>query len=247
MKWIVSYLNGRCQTINIQGKLSVPMSLIYGVPQGSVLGPLLFILYTTPLSKIITNHKDLQHHLYADDTQVYTSFKTTSNFSTSINNLQQCLLSVQDWMFTNKLKLNPDKTEFMLIGNKRHREKFNSWLPVEILSNSINPAPHARNLGVNFDADFNFQRQINNTVKSCNYYIRDIARIRKHLSLHATIALANALVSSRLDYCNSLLHSANVTYLDKLQRVQNSLARVVTKSPRLTPSKPLPFLKIPSC
>ena len=102
-------------------------------------------------------------------------------------------------------------------------KKFNSWLPVKILSNSNNPASHARNLGVNFDADLNFQRQINNTVKSCNYYICDIARIRKHLSLHATIALANALVSSRLDYCNSLLHSANVTYLDKLQRVQNSL------------------------
>ena len=67
-----------------------------------------------------------------------------------------------------------------------------------------------------------------------------LPRIRKHLSLHATIALANALVCSRLDYCNSLLHSANVTYLDNLQSVQNSLARVVTKSPRLTPSNPLP-------
>ena len=64
-----------------------------------------------------------------------------------------------------------------LCGNKRHREKFNSWLPVEILSNSINPASHSLKLGVSFDADFNFQCQINNTVKSCNYYIRDIVRI----------------------------------------------------------------------
>ena len=118
MKWIVSYLTDRCQ--NIQGKFTVPISLIYRVPQGSVLGPLLFILYPTSLSKIITNHKDLQHHLYAGDTQFYTSFKTASNVSSSINNLQQCLLLVQDWMFTNKLKLNPDNTEFMVIGNKRH-------------------------------------------------------------------------------------------------------------------------------
>ena len=82
-------------------------------------------------------------------------------------------------MFTNKLKLNPDNTEFMLIGNKRHKKK-QSWLPVKILSSSINPASHAQNLGVTLDADFNFQCNINSTVKSCNYYILEIARIRKH-------------------------------------------------------------------
>ena len=141
LKWIVSYPTKRCQTITIQGKFLVPMSLIYRVPQGSVLGPLLFILYTTPLSKIISNHKDLQHQLHADDTQFYNSFKTTSNFWSSIDNLQQCLLSVQEWMFTNMLKLNPDNTEFMLIGNKCHQKKFNSCLNVKILSN---PASHAQ-------------------------------------------------------------------------------------------------------
>ena len=71
LRWVGSYLSDRCQLISIQGKLSVPMSLIYGVPQGSVLGPLLFILYTTPLSQIITvEFEVLQHHLYADDTQI---------------------------------------------------------------------------------------------------------------------------------------------------------------------------------
>ena len=117
LRWVGSYLSDRCQLISIQGKLSIPMSLIYGVPQGSVLGPLLFILYTTPLNQIITKFEDLQHHLYVDDTQIFTSFNT-SNHSNKINSLQECLTSVQDWMFTNKLKLNPDKTEFMLIGNK---------------------------------------------------------------------------------------------------------------------------------
>ena len=117
--------------------------------------------------------------------------------------------------------------------------KFDSDFPIEILNNKIPPAAHAKNLGVNFDSDLNFQRHINNTVKVCNYYIRDIRRVRKHLNLNAATALANALVSSRLDYCNSLLHSLPKVHLNKLQRVQNSLARVVTKSPRFTSSKPL--------
>ena len=238
LKWVASYLADRCQLISIQGKLSIPMSLIYGVCQGSVLGSLLLIMYTTPLSQIILEHEDLLHHLYADDTQIYTSFNT-SDHNSKIQSLQDCLISVQDWMFTNKLKLNPDKTEFMLIGNKCQRKKFDSFFPVEILENSIPPAAHAKNLGVIIDSDLNFKRHINNTVKVCNYYIRDIRRVRKHLNLDATTALANALVSSRLDYCNSLIHSVPKVYLTKLQRVQNSLARVVTKSPKFTSSKPL--------
>ena len=72
LRWVASCLSNRCQLISIQGKLSIPMSLIYGVPQGSVLRPLLFILYTTLLSQIITKFQDLQHDLYADDTQSYT-------------------------------------------------------------------------------------------------------------------------------------------------------------------------------
>ena len=238
LRWLISYLKNRSQSINIKGTFSIPLTLLFGVPQGSVLGPLLFILYTTPLSKLLLNSKDINHHLYADDTQVYT-YLNTSNFHSSVKNLQNCLVSVQDWMFQNKLKLNPGKTEFLLIGNRVHRNKFNSELPIDILGKSIYPAQFARNLGVWFDADFNFQRHINNIVKQCHYYIRDLRRVRKHLSLNTSTALANALVSSRLDYCNSLLYSAPAKYLTKLQRVQNSLARVVTLSPKLTSSAPL--------
>ena len=127
----------------------------------------------------------------------------------------------------------------MLIGNKCYHNKFNSKFPVEILSNSIPPAAHAKNLGVYIDSDFNFQHHIKNTVQLCNYFILGSHRIRKHLNLDASTALANALVSSRLDYCISLLHSIPKVHLDKLQRAQNSLARVVTKSIRFTSSKPL--------
>ena len=229
INWLKSYLCDRFQSISIQGVISDPIQLLFGVPQGSVLGPLLFIMYTTPLSKVISKTQGINHHLYADDTQVY-NFFTKRNCDNSFKNLQNCLGNVQDWMFSNKLKLNPDKTEFLIIGNKSQRAKFSSKFPISLLDNDILPAPSARNLGVTFDSDFNFISHINSIVKSCNYHLRDFRRIRKHLDQDTATALGNALISSRLDYCNSLLFGAPSTYIKKLQRIQNSLARIITQS-----------------
>ena len=145
-------------------------------------------------------------------------------------------MCVQDWMTSNRLKLNPDKTEFLLMGSSSQRDKVKHSFPVDILGNSLSSAGQARNLGVAFDAELNYQAQIKSVVKSCNYYTRDIRRIRHLLDFDSAITLANALVSSRLDYCNSLMYAVPAVYLDKLQRVQNSLARVVTLSPYLTSS-----------
>ena len=115
-------------------------------------------------------------------------------------------------------------------------DKVKDKFPVDIFSNTLNPTTKARNLGVTFDDELNYQLHINNVVRNCNYYIRDIRRIRHLLDLDSAITLANALVSSRLDYCNSLMYAVPAVYLDKLQRVQNSLARVVTLSPYRTSS-----------
>ena len=132
ISWLNSYLRDRFQCININGTISNPFELLFGVPQGSVLGPLLFIMYITPLSSVLSKFPNLNHHMYADDTQVYNSF-TTSNCNSSLTNLQNSLLSAQNWMYSNKLKLNPDKTEFMLIGSKRHRQKFDSKFPLNLI------------------------------------------------------------------------------------------------------------------
>ena len=133
----------------------------------------------------------------------------------------------------------PNVSTYLKLINECQRKKNVSEFPVDILGNPLSPTDHARNLGVNFDANFDFKRHINNIVSSCNYYICDIRRMRKHLTIHSATALANALVSSRLDYCNSLLYSVPAKYLQKLQRVQNSLARVVTLSPRFCHTTPL--------
>ena len=133
-------------------------------------------------------------------------------------------------MSTNKLKLNPDKTEFPLIGKERQQSKYLFMFPIELLGVKSYPAKSACNFGVIFDKNFNFRSHISAICNSCIYHIQDLRRIRRHLDLDSAKLLANALVSSRFDYCNSLLSEIAETDLTK---------RVPTKSPPLTRSVPL--------
>ena len=119
-------------------------------------------------------------------------------------------------MSTKKVNLNPDKTEFLLIGNERQRSKYLSIFPIELLGVETYPAKSARNLGVIFDQNFNFCSHISAICSSCIYHIQDLWRIRHHLDLDSAKLLANALVSSRLDYCNSVLSGIAETDLIKL-------------------------------
>ena len=154
----------------------------------------------------------------------------------SFYHLQQCLVSIQDWMTTNKLKLNPNKTDFLLIGHERQRLIYLSMFPVALLGSETHPPKTVRNLDIVFDENFNFRTHINNVCKLAYYHIHNLRRFSKHLNLDQAKCLASALVSSRLDCCNSLLHGVTVRDMLKLQRVQTCLARVVTKAGRFAPS-----------
>ena len=121
---------------------------------------------------------------------------TSGNSAAGLNGLQSCLASVQSWMRTNKLKLNPDKTAFLLIGNQRQRSKYLSMFPIELAGVKPNPA---RNLGVIFDTKFTFHSHISAVCSSCFYHMQDLQRIRRYLDLDSARLLASALVSSGLD------------------------------------------------
>ena len=132
LDWFKSYLSDRVQCIKIGSILSDAKKLLYGVPQGSVLGPIFFSIYTTPLCKVIRNHPGISFQFYADDTQLYVHL-THKNVASALDKLSHCLEDVKRRLSTNKLKLNPDKTEFIVFGSKSQREKLNPFATEEAL------------------------------------------------------------------------------------------------------------------
>jgi hypothetical protein len=231
LKWFTSYLTNRKQSVKIRNTLSSARNLLYGVPQGSVLGPVLFTLYTAPLSKIISAFSSLSHHLYADDTQIYLDL-TPNTCTSSIEQLQACLSAVQSWMAENKLKLNPDKTEFIVLGAEKQQTKLANHFPIDIMGNKFSPCSKVKNLGVIFDSSLSMSKHVSLVRKSCFYHIRDFSRIRRLLSKRVAVTLANALVGSRLDYCNSLMFGITKRQSGRLQTIQNTLCRVISHLPK---------------
>ena len=135
-------------------------------------------------------------------------------------------------MTFNKLKLNPDKTEFVLIGSPHKREELSDFFPLDLLGSPLSPHHSAKNLGFTFDSDLNLSSHIAAVSKACFLQIRDLCRIRRYLNKKALILLGNALVSSKIDYCNSLFSSLTDKNLRRLQSIQNTLCRVICRLPR---------------
>ena len=222
-------------------KIPLHLSQIYLVVYLKVLSLAhFFSLFIQPPLDLSSSRTQPNTTSYADDTQLYISF-TPSNSTSLLEILSNTFSDILSWINSNKLLLNPSKTEFLLIGTKQQRLKF-SQITTLYLGNDIIPvSSSARNLGFIFDSDMSFTDQINSLSKSCHFHIRDIRRIRHLLPLSAATALANslALVSSKLDYCNSLYNGISQANLNKIQRLQNTLARVVTNTSKFEHITPI--------
>ena len=141
-------------------------------------------------------------------------------------------------MSTSKLKLNPDKTEFIVFGSKRQRDKLKACFPIDILGSPLCSVDSVRNLGVWFDSDFSLSKHVQNVCKSCFVKLRNFRHVKRFLTHDASVLVANALVS-QLDYCNSLFRGLSKFNLCKLQCIQNSAARIVSNTSRYTSITPV--------
>ena len=239
LSWIMSYLCHRKQSVRVNDSFSPEQELLYGVPQGSVLGPLFFTVYNTPLAEIARLH-DVNVHLYADDIQLYTSFNLSDPDSEVMakRKLESCIADMRRWMIINRLKLNDDKSEFIVVASQRQCSKI-QCNSIQIGDVEVQAVSNVRNLGVQFDSTMSMSSHINATCRSVYYHIRNISSIRKSLSKEVAAAVIHSYVISRLDYGNSLLYNAPVTQLAKLQKAQNAAARVLTGIPRFSHITPI--------
>lgn len=239
LDWFKSYLSDRSQRVSVCGSLSTPLGLDCGVPQGSCLGPLLFIIYSSELFKVINNHLP-NVQAFADDTQLYISFEpnSKSDQETATLAMVNCINDAKDWMTNNKLKMNDDKTEFLLIGTRQQLEKVNIS-SISVGNVEVSPVSFARNLGSWFDTNMNLKTHIAKTSSAAFFHLRNIRRIRKFLTSDITATLIHAFITSKLDYCNSLLYGLPNCQINKLQRIQNAAARLITNTSRFDHITPI--------
>ena len=213
-----------------------------GVPQGSVLGPLLFVLFISPVANVI--NPDLSEttnlvsfHQYADDTQLYIG-TNASTLVHQVASIESCTQRVHNWLLNNGLHLNPSKSEAIAFFNPRSKplealaEAAESIKSISVAGSPIKLQSSIKNLGVHLDSRMSFDKQVSETCKASYFHIRALRHIRSSLTTEACKTVAAAIVGSRLDYCNSLLAGTSVSNLARLQLVQNPLARVVAQKPR---------------
>ena len=229
LQLLKSYFSDRSQRVLIDDVMSGVANLVCGVPQGSVLGPLKFCLYLLPLGTILRYHS-IDYHIYADDTQLYISFKCITPLASLIK-LNNCISDIRVWMINNKLKINDSKTEFIVFRSPQAKQDL-SGLSVIVGDCIIQQSSKVRNLGIIFDQFLSFDDYISSVCRSTHFHLRNIGRIRHLLSQKATAQLIHALISIRLDYCNSILYNLPKNSILRLQRIQNQAARILTKTPR---------------
>jgi hypothetical protein len=222
LRWFESFLDNRMISVShFSSTRFVPLTS--GVPQGSVLGPLLFSLYISDIIALVHRH-NLNVHLYADDVLIYGSSSPNCS-STLCSRVSACLEQVKLWLNANRLCLNSEKTKLMWCQSPRRRPVISS--PVLFSNRDLHPVDSVTYLGVTLDSHLSFSANVTRTSNACFSMLRRIRSIRRSLTRPLLVSVITSLVLSRLDYCLSLHVGLPSSTLWRLQRVLHASARLV--------------------
>ena len=230
LKWLKSYLQDRSQYVSLMNARSPTTLLQTGVPQGSVLAPLLFSSYVSPITRLAYQH-GLSCHSYADDTTIYFPLGCNTDIETKLNALNICTTDLKNWLMFQGLMLNPNKTDAIVTGTKQQVHRTDTQTSsIKIADVDIEPSDSLKLLGVTYDSNLTFNAHINNLCKSVNFQLRSLKHIRKYLDQPTANIVATSIVASRLDYCNALLPGITEYNMKRLQNLQTHAAKIVTNN-----------------
>uniref|UniRef100_A0A803TWJ5 Reverse transcriptase domain-containing protein n=1 Tax=Anolis carolinensis TaxID=28377 RepID=A0A803TWJ5_ANOCA len=222
LQWLRSFLEGRSQMVSLGDACSALQPLSCGVPQGSVLSHMLFNIYMKPLGEIIRSFR-VRCHLYADDVQLCHSFPPVTKEAVQV--LNRCLAAVSDWMRANKLKLNPDKTEVLLVS---HKAEQGTGLQPVLDGVTLPLKTQVHSLGVLLDSSLSLEPQVSVMAREAFAELRLVHQLHPYLRKSDLATVVHVLVTSRLDYCNALYMGLPLKTARKLQLVQQAEARLIS-------------------
>ena len=240
LQWFSSYLKGRSFKVRMGTEYSTSKPLPMGVPQGSVLGPILFNMFSSGLRTIFRKY-DVSSYSYADDTQFYVAFDPNSKTSeTAARSLIQKLMEeISSWMEEHHLKLNAEKTVFLPIS-RRHDKTVD---PLVLGNTPVSPSNKTRNLGFIFNRCLTIEDHINSVKQSSYFHLKRLNSLRHCISFSQREILTHAFITSRIDFCNSLFYGSNINSVKILRSILGAAARALTGANKQTHNASL-FLKL---
>ena len=223
--WFQSYLSNRTQRCNVNGRLSTPRTITCGFPQGSILGPLLFLMYINDLPNCL---REASPRMFADDTNITLTAKTLTELKLALtpelSNLNCCLRA-------NRLSLNVAKTELMIIGSRQRLNTQCDEVNIRIDDEIIKRVDRTKSLGLTIGDRLSWSNHVDEICRNVSSAIGALKRIRHFISANTALQIYNALILPHFDYCSPVWDCLSGQSSDKLQKLQNRAARVITKLP----------------
>lgn len=225
LSWVLSYLLDRKQKVRTDLGESRWVTMKNGVPQGSILGPLLFLVLVSDLYTSISNGK---YHMYADDTQLYYHC-TLNQIETTISRINQDLERVQLFSNNNCLKLNSTKSNFIIIGSRPNLSKLSqkTLSPIVLNNKIIERKTHVKNLGVIFDEPFTWTKHVNKSISTAYFKLRQVYRFKNFLSEDSKKTVCESYILCHFNYCDSVYFNITEFLKSKIQKVQNTCFRFI--------------------
>ena len=234
LNWFSSYLSNRQQVVRINSALSGKLTVHSGVPQGSILGPILFSIYVNDLPTI---PQHCSSKVFVDDNKLYTSFPV-QQCELAVTKVNEDLRKIRDWSFDNRLLLNASKTKLILFGSRQMIAKIPDFR-LTLFGKELIPVPSAKDLGLLFDSNLSFGPHVVKMTSSCMSSLGQINRAKHALDRDLLTIVIQSLVFSKMYYCSIVWSNTTASNICKLQAVQNFAARIITNSRKFDHVTPL--------